>query len=279
MYLAYRIQIRNGLASEWVSANPVLMEGELAIEKDTRKFKIGNGINNWNALPYATQGEKGEKGDTGEKGQAFVYADFTPQQLLNLKGEKGDIGETGLRGLTGETGKGLQFTWNGTKLGVRVEGTTTYNYIELKGEKGDKGDTGSVENLTASHITNALGFTIKNLSNVDNLKQMPISDGVLENYTEKLTTTTGPMNLSLGNVFYRNVAVNTTFVISNPKAQSHSFTLYINMGSVVRTLTFPSSVKWQGGTIPDMTVANKTYILVFSTINSGVTWFASGSDY
>ena len=40
-------------------------------------------------------------------------------------------------------GKGLEFNWAGTQLGVRVEGETEYQYSDdLKGEKGDKGDTG-----------------------------------------------------------------------------------------------------------------------------------------
>lgn len=39
-------------------------------------------------------------------------------------------------------GRDLEFHWSGTKLGVRLEGQTTYQYVDLKGEKGDKGDKG-----------------------------------------------------------------------------------------------------------------------------------------
>lgn len=39
-------------------------------------------------------------------------------------------------------GKGLEFDWRGTELGVRVEGEDTYIYTNLKGEKGDKGEQG-----------------------------------------------------------------------------------------------------------------------------------------
>ncbi|HHI5776197.1 TPA: hypothetical protein ACP6IN_001300 [Clostridioides difficile] len=41
----------------------------------------------------------------------------------------------------GENGDNLEFTWNDTQLGVRVEGQTDYNYVDLKGQKGDKGDS------------------------------------------------------------------------------------------------------------------------------------------
>ena len=86
--MAVRIQVRNGTAAEWTTANPGLMEGELSLERDTRKFKMGDGVNAWNDLPYATQGEIGPKGD---KGDPFVYADFTPEQLAALTGPAGSI--------------------------------------------------------------------------------------------------------------------------------------------------------------------------------------------
>ena len=114
------------------------------------------------------------------------------------------------------------------------------------------------------------------LGNVDNVKQMPISGGVLENYTEKLTTvsaSSGSINLSLGNVFVHTPSGNRTYTISNAvNGQAHSFTLIINMGSTVRTLTFPASVKWQGGEIPDMSTADKTYVLTFVSVDGGTTW-------
>ena len=114
------------------------------------------------------------------------------------------------------------------------------------------------------------------LSNVDNIKQMPISGGVLENYREKLVTLSGTstaINLSLGNVFTHTLSGNTTYSITNAvSGQAHSFTLIINMGSTVRTLTFPASVKWQGGEIPDLSTANKTYVLTFMTVDGGTNW-------
>lgn len=71
------------------------------------------------------------------------------QQMLadgELKGDKGD------------TGIGLEFDWQGTSLGVRLQGETEYIYIDLRGPKGDKGDTGNMENLNAQHIEDALGY-------------------------------------------------------------------------------------------------------------------------
>lgn len=48
-----RIQLRRGNAADWTSANPILADGEIGIESDTRKAKIGDGSNQWSTLSYA----------------------------------------------------------------------------------------------------------------------------------------------------------------------------------------------------------------------------------
>lgn len=47
-----QIQLRNGTAAAWTSANPVLAQGEVGLETDTLKLKIGNGVAAWSALTY-----------------------------------------------------------------------------------------------------------------------------------------------------------------------------------------------------------------------------------
>src|SRR6056297_2912718 len=47
-----RIQFRRGTSTEWETNNPVLAEGEMGLELDTFKFKIGNGVDPWNDLDY-----------------------------------------------------------------------------------------------------------------------------------------------------------------------------------------------------------------------------------
>ncbi len=47
-----QFQFRRGTASEWTSANPVLADGEMGIETDTKKVKIGDGTTNWANLSY-----------------------------------------------------------------------------------------------------------------------------------------------------------------------------------------------------------------------------------
>ena len=111
------------------------------------------------------KGDKGERGIQGEKGNPFTYADFTPDQLRALKGEKGDTGAKGERGLTGDKGDrgvGLNYTWSGTRLGVKRDTDAQYTYVDLRGAdgkdgkqgergergiQGEKGDTPSIAHL------------------------------------------------------------------------------------------------------------------------------------
>lgn len=47
-----RIQLKRATAAQWSAANPVLYSGEIGLETDTNKFKIGNGSTAFNSLPY-----------------------------------------------------------------------------------------------------------------------------------------------------------------------------------------------------------------------------------
>jgi hypothetical protein len=46
------MQQKRGLSSRWASVNPTLLAGELGIETDTNKMKVGDGSTAWNSLPY-----------------------------------------------------------------------------------------------------------------------------------------------------------------------------------------------------------------------------------
>ncbi len=47
-----KIQIRRDSAANWSSANPILSDGEMGFERDTKQFKVGNGVDTWNVLEY-----------------------------------------------------------------------------------------------------------------------------------------------------------------------------------------------------------------------------------
>jgi hypothetical protein len=52
--MAVQIQLRNDTSTNWTSYNPTLAQGELGIETDTQKYKLGDGATAWTSLSYAT---------------------------------------------------------------------------------------------------------------------------------------------------------------------------------------------------------------------------------
>lgn len=50
--MAVQIQLRNDQSANWTSVNPTLAQGEIGVEIDTNKMKIGVGNVAWNDLPY-----------------------------------------------------------------------------------------------------------------------------------------------------------------------------------------------------------------------------------
>lgn len=50
--MAIHIQLRRDSALQWTSVNPILADGEIGLETDTKRFKIGNGILPWNQTQY-----------------------------------------------------------------------------------------------------------------------------------------------------------------------------------------------------------------------------------
>ncbi|WP_343252332.1 hypothetical protein [Ligaoa zhengdingensis] len=47
------IVLRNDTADRWTTVNPILAKGEVGLETGTNQFKIGDGRERWNDLPYA----------------------------------------------------------------------------------------------------------------------------------------------------------------------------------------------------------------------------------
>ena len=130
------------------------------------------------------QGEKGDKGDTGEKGDkgdkgdAFVYEDFTADQLeaLKVKGDKGDTGDQGPKGNDGYTPiKGVDY-FDGEKGEKGDTGATGPKGDKGDtGEKGDKGDKGDA--LTYDMLTDSQKAELKGQDGYTPIKGIDYFDG------------------------------------------------------------------------------------------------------
>ena len=88
-----RVQHKRMSARDWSSSNLVLLDGELGIESDTGKVKVGNGTDRFSDLQYLTgpKGDRGETGPAGPRGADGVmrFENLTTQQREGLRGENG----------------------------------------------------------------------------------------------------------------------------------------------------------------------------------------------
>ena len=103
-----RVQHKRMSASDWTSSSLILLEGELGVESDTGKVKVGNGRDRFSALQYLTgpKGDRGDRGETGPRGADGVmrFEELTSQQRESLRGPQGLTGERGPQGNTGPAG-------------------------------------------------------------------------------------------------------------------------------------------------------------------------------
>lgn len=124
--------------------------------------------------PQGIQGEKGAdgvQGLKGDKGDAFVYADFTPEQLASLKGEQGIQGEAGPQGPQGVAGTdgtngvtpniaiGTVTTLDSTSsatVALNPSSTTENPILDFGIPKGANGADGVTQDLSGYVTTNAL---------------------------------------------------------------------------------------------------------------------------
>jgi hypothetical protein len=89
--MAISVQFRRGTAAYWTLTNPILAEGELGLETDTKKFKLGDGSTDWVMLDYMpTKGDQGIPGPVGKNFRfakiyvsvAALLADIAPTNIL-----------------------------------------------------------------------------------------------------------------------------------------------------------------------------------------------------
>ena len=100
-----RVQHKRMSASDWASSGLILLDGELGVESDTGKVKVGNGRDRFSALQYLT-GPKGDRGETGPQGADGVmrFEALTNEQRESLRGPQGNTGPAGPEGQRGPQG-------------------------------------------------------------------------------------------------------------------------------------------------------------------------------
>ena len=80
MAILETIRVSKNTKTQWTTLNPILGNLEIGVEKGTNLFKIGNGVNHWNTLPYVV---------TGNQNALFIFLSDSPDNLLTITTDGG----------------------------------------------------------------------------------------------------------------------------------------------------------------------------------------------
>ena len=144
---------------------------------------------------------------------------------------------------------------------------------------------------TAQRTTLGLGSIATQASSSVTITGGTMSGVQVTDYTEPKsapTISSGTLTLNLNTAQVFDVSLNaniTTLTLSNVDATSNtvnSFTLIFTMDGTARTVTWPTAVKWPGGTAPTLTSTNgKKDVFSFLSPDNGTTWlgFVGGQNF
>jgi hypothetical protein len=99
-----------------------------------------------------------------------------------------------------------------------------------------------------------------------------LHDGSLAEDYDALSGTSPTCNVDNGGAFSLTMSGNTTFTFSGA-ASGYIQGFVLQLTGNGSTVTWPSSVKWAGGTAPDAPASGETDILVFHTRDGGSNWY------
>ena len=119
-----QFQIRRGLANEWSTVNPILASGEMGLETDTFRIKIGNGILNWNSLPYAL---RQDLQDVTALGSSTNVAVQISNSTVSSNSVTGALTVTGGVGISGNLNVGGNISIQNSNVGIMTSSVNVVN--------------------------------------------------------------------------------------------------------------------------------------------------------
>ena len=151
-------------------------------------------------------------------------------------------------------------------------------------------DGTSVEGRSASEVLSDIaalplagGTMTGTIACADQLVARPEIKDYSETKTALSAAASVAIDIENGNVFTITPDQNTTFTFTNPSptGKSCAFTLVWTQDGSDRTIAWPASVDWAGGSAPDVTSGSgKIDIYTFFTMDAGTIWygFQAGAD-
>ena len=267
-----QIQLRRGTASEWTSnSTVVLAAGEVGVETDQARYKIGNGTTQWSALPYASLPASAYAPSTfASKGQLIVGTGVGTSGLLNL-GTNDQV-------LVAQSGQTTGLQWQSTLANLTLTAPTITG-------------TASAANATLSGTLNVTGNTTLGATSVTTLTPTTVTGGTFndslltrpkEPWQVNATALSGTVaiNVATGLNWLYTGATNANFTLNftNVNAaladnQSLTVGVVVTNGTggyptAVQVAGTPVTVNWQGNAAPTAGNASKIDAYVFTFIKT-----------
>jgi hypothetical protein len=183
--LKTKLLLRNDTAANWKTSNPTLGKGEVGVEIDTYKLKIGDGSTAWNSLSYfgtnvVVEGEGSvivdavyengvltlTKGDI-EVDVGVTSVKTTDDNVINLTPTTATAGAVTIDAKHATKGPGTTDTTKGATADLTINSTTTSGTIKIPKVTVDK--YGHTTGLTEQTLSITIP-TIPNISIVDKNK-------------------------------------------------------------------------------------------------------------
>lgn len=191
-------------------------------------------------------------------------------------GATGATGPAGSNGATGATGPAGTGTIGSTGIQGATGATGLTGSPGPTGATGPVGSTGATGTAGTPGATGATGLTGATGSAAS-------GTGItLKDYSEQTfgvgnSGTAVTINMANGNIQSLTLTGNVTLSVSNPAASgiASSLTLFLTQDSTgSRTVTWPTTTKWDSGTAPTLsTAAGAIDVVTLITQDGGTTWY------
>jgi hypothetical protein len=241
--MAVRIQLRRDTAANWTSANPTLRAGEIGIETDTLKFKVGTGSTPWNSITTYANVVPGDLNST--LNGYLEVSDLSKDEGVGVAELlDGDLVLPGLNIIFEGTVNNHEFT-------LTVPDVTSDKTVTLPNATTTLVGTDTTDTLTNKTLTSPVvsGLTLSDASIV-------FEGAVADSYETTLTVgePTDDRTLTLPDATDTLVGRSTTDTLTNKTLTSPVISTITNTG----TLTLPTSTDTLVGRATTDTLTNKT---------------------
>jgi hypothetical protein len=234
-----RIRLRRDTSSDWSFYNPVLSSGEPGVELDTNRIKVGNGVTDWNNLPYI---------------------------LGNVSGLELLIGDGSFTSIQWDISERLNFRGSGDTSVLFNDGTNTITIYS----------SGTLPELQNQDIIDALGYTPQisgsyassvhthAISDVSGLNIALSGKQPSGNYADLIHYH------QLGDVSGLIGALNNKQPLGSYAAADHSHTLYISNGvNNVISYSISDPLKFIGSGIVSLSFNDTTNTIIIGSSGGG----------